>query len=343
MKKIFPIMRNIAVVVFIMAMAAAAELCGQHEVIFPEVGALCVGLWLMPKAVWNVRMWQVPVYLTAAALMGLVVNRFVPTCFEIRFALAFIVIFVLLRLVKCNMYPLVSASMLPVLIGTTSWVYPVSVLALSMLIAVGRKWLPQEERDEYQPYGALKTVLLVVALCIPLAVVRWAKFSPMQYLVVPPLVVTMIEFANRRSGFRARPWTIWGQIVVAAVAGVAVEYLLHRSLGLPMAVGMTIAVVAMLMSFRRFKPFAPAMAIVIVPALLPDVALLWFPLAAALGSGWFILSGMLLSRSGPGNEQDERNTSANHRKVIINRINTALHGGSRKTAMKHSISASRWG
>ena len=43
-------------------------------------------------------------------------------------------------------------------------------------------------------------MLLVVALCIPLAVVRWAKFSPMQYLVVPPLVVTMIEFANRRSG-----------------------------------------------------------------------------------------------------------------------------------------------
>lgn len=292
-------MRNIAVVVFIMAMAVAVELYGQQEIIFPEAGAVCVGLWLMPKAVWNVRMWQVPVYLTAAALIGLAVNMFVPACFEIRFTLAFIVILVLLRLVKCNMYPLVSASMLPVLIGTTSWVYPLSVLALSMLITVGRKWLPQEVRAEYQPYGALKMVLLVAALCIPLTVVHWAKFSPMQYLVVPPLVVTMIEFANRRSGFRKRPWTIWWQIVIAAVVGVAAEYLLHRSLGLPMAVGMTVAVVAILIIFRWLKPFAPALAIVIVPAILPDGALLWFPLAAALGGGWFIMSGMIVGRWNP--------------------------------------------
>ena len=268
MRAVSPIKRNIAVVVFIMAMAFAAELFGQHEIIFPEAGALCVGLWLMPKAVWNVRVWQVPVYLTAAALIGLAVNMFVPACFEIRFTLAFIAIFVLLRLVRCNMYPLVSASMLPVLIDTTSWVYPVSVLVLSLLIAVGRKWLPQVERNEYQPYSALKILLLVVALCVPLAVVYCAKFSPMNYLVVPPLVVTMIEFANRRSGFRERPRTIWGQIVVAV----------------------------MLMSFRWFKPFAPTMAIVIVPTLLPDSALLWFPLAAAMGGGWFIVYGMLLGR-----------------------------------------------
>lgn len=296
MRAVSPIKRNIAVVVFIMAMAFAAELFGQHEIIFPEAGALCVGLWLMPKAVWNVRVWQVPVYLTAAALIGLAVNMFVPACFEIRFTLAFIAIFVLLRLVRCNMYPLVSASMLPVLIDTTSWVYPVSVLVLSLLIAVGRKWLPQVERNEYQPYSALKILLLVVALCVPLAVVYCAKFSPMNYLVVPPLVVTMIEFANRRSGFRERPRTIWGQIVVAAVIGVAAEYLLHRGLGLPMSVGMLIVVAVMLMSFRWFKPFAPTMAIVIVPTLLPDSALLWFPLAAAMGGGWFILYGMLLGR-----------------------------------------------
>jgi hypothetical protein len=52
----------------------------------------------------------------------------------------------------------------------------------------------------------------------------------------------------------------------------------------------------MLLLFRWFKPFAPALAIAIVPALLPCEALPWFPLLAALGGGWFILAGMLLPK-----------------------------------------------
>ena len=295
-------MRNVAVVLFLVLMSAAAELSGMQEVIFPEAGALCVGLWLMPKAVWNVRTRQVPLLLTVAALIGLAVNLLLPFGFGLRFLVAFCLVSLLLHLVRCNMYPVVSAAMLPVLMGTTSWVYPASVLVLSSLLAVGRWWLPQETRPDYHPYGLKHWLKLAVALCLFLmleAVVGRLipSFSPamLTYMSVPPLVVTMIEFANRRSGFHERTWTIWGLIVVAAAVGTLAEWGLHRTLGLPMAMGVLVSAGVMLLLFRRFKPFAPALAIAMVPLLLPIRVLLWFPLLAAVGAAYFILVGKYLS------------------------------------------------
>lgn len=291
--------RYIVTSFFIALMALVAELTGQKEVVFPEAGALCVGLWLMPKAVWNVRSWQVPVLLTAAALIGLGINVLISVCFEVRFALAFVMVIALLCLVRCNMYPVVSAAMLPVLINTTSWVYPMSVLAISSILAIVRKWIPQMERVEYQCHGWLHWIGLTVALCFLLALEAVLTHltlnstpSTLNYALVPPLVVTMIEFANRKSGFRQRPWTIWGLILAAAVIGTSTEWLLHRFLGLPMAIGALLSAVLMLLIFRRYKPFAPAMAISMAPMLLPDAVLPYFPLLAAVGSAYFIAVGM---------------------------------------------------
>lgn len=291
------ITRNIAVVIFLMAMTAAAELFGQHEIIFPEAGALCIGLWLMPKAVWNIRSWQIPIFLTAASIVGLVINLIVPACFEIRFLLAFVVVIVLLRLVRCNMYPIVSAAMLPVLIGTTSWVYPLSVFAISIILLAGRIQFSQKERNDYYPFSPVQMLALTIALCVPLIITLNSTLSTLHFLMVPPLVVTMIEFANRKSGFRERPFTIWLLIIAAAVISTGIEFVLHRTLGIFMAVGTLLTAILMLLLFHRYKPFAPAMAIALVPMILPDTSLLWFPLLATIGSGWFIFMGMIMGKN----------------------------------------------
>ena len=291
--------RNAGIVIFLTLMAAVAEFTGLKEVIFPEAGALCIGLWLMPKSVWNVRLREVPIWLTAAAIIGLCINLLLPgVSFEIRYALSFCLVAIMLRLVRCNMYPAVSAAMLPVLTGTTSWEYPACVLVISLLLAVGRFWFPQTDRTEYQSFGLLHWSKLTAALCAFLAFVGVMKslYTPLyalNYLVVPPLVVTMIEFANRKSGFRQRPLSILGLIFAAAVIGTAAEYQ-HRVLGvLPMTLGTMLSVAIMLLLFRRFKPFAPALAIVLVPMLLPTGVLLWFPVLVMLGSFWFIGVGMI--------------------------------------------------
>jgi len=294
------LMRNIAVVLLVVVMTIVAEDTGQQEIVFPEVGAICVGLLLMEKAVWNVRAWQVPVILTIAALIGLAINLCVLAAFEIRFTIAFVLVVIMLRLWNCNMFPTVSAAMLPVLINTTSWVYPVAVLALSSLIVLIRHWLPQTERPEYRPASFLHWTGLTAALGVILATMALIRphlseslGSVLHFCMVPPLVVTMIEFANRDSGFRQRPWTIWGLIVAAAVIGTLCEWFLHRTLGVPMALGAALSTTIMLLLFRRFKPFAPALAITLVPMLLPDAAILYFPVLATIGSAYFIIVGML--------------------------------------------------
>ncbi len=296
MKTASTAVRNCIIVLFLTAMVAVAEISGIHEMVFPEAAALCVGLWLLPKAVWNVRWWQIPLLLTTAAIIGLATNHLLPCSFEVRFALAFIVVISLLRLVRCNMYPVVSAAMLPVLIDTRSWAYPLSVLVLSLLLAGGRVLLRQEGRSEYSPFTLLQLVLLAIALCIPLAVSSILHLSILNYALVPPLVVTMIEFAGRKSGFRKRPWSIWGLIVAAATLGAYLQWLVHLTWGLPSAVGAFVALSLMLLLFHHFKPFAPALAICLVPILLHDEALPFFPLLVALGSAWFIVAGELVAR-----------------------------------------------
>lgn len=294
-----PLIRNIAIVVFIGAMALAAALLQQKEIVFPEVGALCVGLWLMPKAVWNARIRQIPLLLTGAALIGLFVNALVPWGFEAKFVIAFIAVVAMLRLMRCNMYPVVSAAMLPVLIGTDSWVYPAAVLVLSSLLSLGRLWFHQTDRPGYRSDTVFHWLWLTIALVFVLFATWMVKrylpepwSTSIRFSLVPPLVVTMIEFASRKSGFRQRPWTIWGLIVAAAIIGTSMELLFHRHMGIP-ALGTMISTALMLLLFRWFKPFAPALAISLVPLLLPDAVLPYFPVMAAVGSAYFIIIGMI--------------------------------------------------
>lgn len=289
------IIRNAAVLLMLTAMVAVAEATGQREVVFPEAAALGVGLWLMPKAVWSVRWWHIPLLLVAAAFIGLGLNM-LPVFFEVRFLLAFVLAMTMLRLARCNMYPAVSAAMLPVLVGTTSWVYLLSVLAIALVLVAGQRLLQQEQRIEYHPFSFVQFAFLFIALAVPLAIMLVVNIQTVHFLVVPPLVVTMIEFAGRRSGFRERPWTIWALLVCASVLGTMARYLLSILCSLPMAVGTLVAVALMLLLFRRLKPFAPALTIAVVPMLLPTEVLLWFPLLVAAGAGWFILSGLFLSR-----------------------------------------------
>lgn len=289
------IIRNAAVLLLLTAMVAVAEATGQREVVFPEAAALGVGLWLMPKAVWSVRWWHIPLLLVAAAFIGLGLNM-LPVFFEVRFLLAFVLAMTMLRLARCNMYPAVSAAMLPVLVGTTSWVYPLSVLVIALVLVAGQRLMQQEQRIEYHPFSFMQFAFLFIALAVPLAIMLAVNTPTIHFLVVPPLVVTMIEFAGRRSGFRERPWTIWVMLLCASVLGTMARYLLSILCSLSMAVGTLVAVALMLLLFRRLKPFAPALAIAVVPMLLPTEVLLWFPLLVAAGAAWFILAGMFLSR-----------------------------------------------
>ena len=60
----------------VMLMVGIAEWTGEKEIIFPEMAALAVGLWVIDKRVWKVGRWQLIGLMTAGAVAGVCIVRY---------------------------------------------------------------------------------------------------------------------------------------------------------------------------------------------------------------------------------------------------------------------------
>ena len=67
--------RYVFSVFMVMLMVGIAEWTGEKEIIFPEMAALAVGLWVIDKRVWKVGRWQLIGLMTAGAVAGVCIVR----------------------------------------------------------------------------------------------------------------------------------------------------------------------------------------------------------------------------------------------------------------------------
>ena len=249
----------------ILLMVATAGLLGETEVIFPEMAALTIGMWIIDKRVWKVKRWQMVTLMTVGAITGGCLGLYSPFPLLVNLCLAFLFAAVCLLISRATLIPLISACMLPVLLKTESWMYPVAVFVMSMIVVSGQKWMEKSNiRHEvvYEPNERLwknDIIRWISLLTSILAIASLALFTDSPFLIVPPLVVAFVEFTNSKAGFRNRPV----QIILFTVF----EW-----------VG---------------KFFAPAGALALLPMLLPQEALVWFPLQVAIGAMLFIGTGLV--------------------------------------------------
>lgn len=71
--------RYVFSVFMVMLMVGIAEWTGEKEIIFPEMAALAVGLWVIDKRVWKVGRWQL-IGLMTAGLLPEFVSCATPRC-----------------------------------------------------------------------------------------------------------------------------------------------------------------------------------------------------------------------------------------------------------------------
>lgn len=116
--------RYICSLAMIMLMVGAAELSGQREILFPEMAALVIGLWIVGKRVWCIRPWQMALFLPLVASFGVLIVRFSPLPLPLNVTVAFLFTAAMLYILRSSFYPMLSACILPVLLGTDTWVYP---------------------------------------------------------------------------------------------------------------------------------------------------------------------------------------------------------------------------
>lgn len=190
--------------------------------------------------------------------------------------------------------------MLPVLLKTESWVYPLSVFVLTVIIIVAQRWmeyLGMRKPITYEPVERHWTMdsFRWLSLMISVFVVAClAVYTSNFYFIIPPLMVAYAEFVNSKAGFRNRPVLTVLLLFVGSLVGTVFQLIGYYYLGLPETV---VALFSFIVLFTLFewlgKFFAPVGAMALIPMLLSKEALPWLPFQVLVGATLFIAMGMV--------------------------------------------------
>lgn len=161
--------RYVFSVFMVMLMVGIAEWTGEKEIIFPEMAALAVGLWVIDKRVWKVGRWQLIGLMTAGAVAGVCIVRYSTLPLLCNLCLAFAFAACCLLFSRATLIPLISACMLPVLLHTETWIYPSAVFLLSAVLVAGQRLMEKgglrRETDYVLPGREWKRRFSVGRLC----------------------------------------------------------------------------------------------------------------------------------------------------------------------------------
>lgn len=292
--------RYLCALCMILLMIGIAELLNEKEIIFPEMAALTIGMWIVDKRVWRIRRWQMLLLMTVGACAGVLIVLYSPLPLVVNVALAFLFAAVCLLFARASLFPLISACVLPVLLNTESWVYPLSVFIMTFIIIAVQRWMEAcgvrktviyEPMERQWQADVVRWICLLVSV---LAVACLAVYTANFYFIIPPLIVTYVEFVNSKAGFRNRPVLTVLLLVTGALMGTVFQLLGYYYLGLPETV---VALLIFMVLFTLFewlgKFFAPVGALALIPMLLPAEALPWLPLQVLIGASLFIAMGMV--------------------------------------------------
>ncbi len=223
-------------------MVFAAEFSGEKEIIFPEICALTIGAWVSEKQPWKTNKRRIFFLMSAAALFGVLIVRYVSLPLIFQVCLCFGFTGFILTLFKTNFIPIISACILPVYLKTASWVYPVSVSVMALIIIFAQYLM---EKFHLRPVNKF----IPCEFNIKNQIIKWSKllfvfglialipFKTHQiYFLAPPLIVMFTEFANPNSPARKKLYYIIGLMTFSAFTGCFTRFILNIVLGLPLSV-----------------------------------------------------------------------------------------------------------
>ncbi len=284
-------------------MIVIAELSGEREIIFPEICALTIGAWISEQQPWMCNKRKMFFLVSIASLFGMLVTRYVHLPLIFQTALCFAFTGFILTLTRTTLIPIISACILPVYLGTKSWVYPISVTIMALMI-ITAQWIMEKKhlkpKNEYIPcnfdlkYQIIKWTKLLVVFCL-LALIPFK--SHQIYFLAPPLIVTFAEFSNPKSPLRNKPFHIIGLMTLASATGCMLREGLNLYLHLPLSICATFACCVLFVTFDKVKTlFPPAGAILLIPMILKTQYLQVLPIEVCIGATVLIFTAKLLFR-----------------------------------------------
>lgn len=272
-------------------MVFIAEISNETEIIFPEICALTIGAWISEQQPWMTNKRRIFILMSLAGLFGVLVVKFctIPLIFQVCLCFAFTGF--ILTLFKTNFVPIISACILPVYLRTESWIYPISVSTMALII-IFAQWLM--EKYHFRPVNNF----VPCQFDIKTQIIKWTKlltifglialipFKTHQiYFLAPPLIVMFTELSNPQSPARKKPFYIVGIMTFASFIGCALRLFLNEILGLPLFICTAIACTILFLALDKLRIFfPPAGAILLIPMILEKSLLIRFPLEVFIGA-----------------------------------------------------------
>lgn len=272
-------------------MVFVAEISHESEIIFPEICALTIGAWVSEQQPWMTNKRRIFILMSLAALFGVLVVRFCNTALIFQVCLCFGFTGFILTLFRTNFVPIISACILPVYLRTSSWIYPISVSLMSLII-IAAQWLM--EKYHFRPannfipcdFNIKKQVIKWSKLLMVFGLIALIPFKTHQiYFLAPPLIVMFTELSNPESPARAKPFYIVALMTFASFVGCTLRLLLNEICGLPLFICTALACIILFIALDRLKIyFPPAGAILLIPMILDKSLLIRFPLEVFIGA-----------------------------------------------------------
>lgn len=271
-------------------MVFIAELSGETEIIFPEICALTIGAWVSEQQPWKTNKRRIFLLMSAAALFGVLVVRYVHIPLILQVCLCFGFTGFILTLCKTNFVPIISACILPVYLRTESWIYPISVSVMALIIIIAQ-WLM--EKYHFRPvnnfvpceFDIKKQIIKWSKLLTIFGIIALIPFQNHQiYFLAPPLIVMFTELSNTESPARKKPFNIVGLMTFSAFIGCLIR-LLNIYFNFPLFICTAIACLILFVALDKMKLFfPPAGAILLIPMILDKSLIITFPFEVLIGS-----------------------------------------------------------
>lgn len=302
MAKLKNILPAALAVLTVMLMTAAAELSGEKEILFPEIAAIAAGALIAPKFAWKTSKLRLFVLICIGSVMGLLISMFVPFALGVKLCIAFLAASLLFQFSGTTFAPVISSVVLPVMLGTSSLIYPTAAAVLTFLILMERLLIEKlgiAEKAEFspEPMPDKNTLIRLLARWLIGSIVIFSAVGTgFGFAAAPPLLVAFTEFCRKDSAVRKKPIAITLLIVGCALVG-AVSRFVFSLLGWKMfiASGVTMLLVCIIMnSVKLFVP--PAAALSVLAFLIPEEAVTTYPLQIAAGTVFFVLAGRIFGK-----------------------------------------------
>jgi hypothetical protein len=290
----------LATALYLALMTALARASGMGFLLFPELGALASVVFADPAGRWARSPLLLAVTPVLTAVPGVLITRSLPYG-PLAVALDVGICLLVIQALRSPIVPALSAGLLPLTLGITSWMYPWAIFAgtggLALLVVLRASLAPAVPTTPPPAVSPLRGPR------------RWAWIGPMaaflagalvlvqvlgSHLVLyPPLLVIAWEMLADRDHcpWLGRPFTVLVVTGGAAVVGLA----LVQALGVvPQASFLAVLATAWLLRLARLR-CPPAFGLTLLPFVIPSPPST-YPLLTLVGTAWLLLVVWLAQR-----------------------------------------------